>query len=316
MEDINESGLAQMQAIVKQVQSYSSMEEDLDDEQIAYLRVIIPRLLDMLPMQIEEHHSLPRDFRRLVINEEVCGKNKRLHSLEQLRYPPRSIQDKLNYNRASMKGQTVFYAGSLGRLPVTVETQPRRGQLITESKWKLIDGKVLKQVVIYQHHELALYNTNELLPRYEHHSREMEKLPPNFRKAVELVFDLMIRAFTRAVDPAKKHGYVLSALISEIFMHHPINGVDAIYYPSVPNRAMSMNVAIKPDSLDDKFTMISADESVMLTDPQEGSGGWWTCPTGKASLKENSLDLHWENVYSPPDDPVHSLIKEYNIDLS
>lgn len=132
MEDITESGLAHMQTIVQQVKSYSTLDADLDDEQIAYLRVLLPGLLDMLPMQIEEHHNLPRSFERLVINEEVCGKNKRLHSLEQLRYPPRTIQHKLNYNRASMKGQSVFYAGSLGPLPVTVETQTKRGQLISK----------------------------------------------------------------------------------------------------------------------------------------------------------------------------------------
>src|SRR4051812_31644426 len=48
-------------------------------------------------------------FERIVINREVNGGiNKRLTKYTEIKYPPKEVEKKLGYNRASMKGQAVF----------------------------------------------------------------------------------------------------------------------------------------------------------------------------------------------------------------
>ncbi|HEY4877090.1 MAG TPA: hypothetical protein VIH86_16035 [Puia sp.] len=72
------------------------------------------------------------EFQRVVINRTVRedGKNKRLSNYSEVKYPPSKIAHKLDYNRASLKGQSVFYAGA-GTLSAILETRPEIGDLCT-----------------------------------------------------------------------------------------------------------------------------------------------------------------------------------------
>ena len=317
MHGLTDDKLDQLFPKLEYVKQLADNPEGLSEQQISFFRELLPNLMSMLPIRTEVVKGFSLPFERLVINEQVLGKNKRVHSLENLRYPPREKQSTLNYNRASMKGQSIFYASSMGSLAMTVETRPERGQLITHSKWKLKEGEKLNMLSIFHHEELAMANPHELLQPFNDYLAELRKFSPKAQQAIEMIYEIIVRAFTRRVDPSNKQGYVVSALLSELFMFDPNNGVDAIYFPSVPNRGMCMNIAVKPDSLDSKFIMTQADEHIVTQHPEPDHNGWWSFHTAKGKLcKENSLELCWENSLMPTNDPVQDVIREYNIDLS
>jgi hypothetical protein len=317
MHELTDEQLNKLIFCIDYLKLHADHPERLNAQQISFLRELLSSMIPMLPIRIEITSGFELPFERLVINKSVLGKNKRVHSLENLRYPPRSIQEKLDYNRASMKGQSIFYACSMGSLPMTVETRPERGQLITHSKWKLKEGEKLNLLSIFHHEELAMANPHELLQPFNDYLAELRKFSPKAQQAIEMIYQIIVRAFTRKVDPSNKQGYVVSALLSELFMFDPNKGVDAIYYPSVPNRGMCMNIAVKPDSLDQKFIMTQADEFVVISHPEPNKNMWWSFHTAKGKLcKEDSLELCWENSLMPDNDPVRDIIRDFEIDLS
>jgi len=296
---------------------YLDRSENLLENEIEFLKRAFPELIGLLPIKTDPIKNFSIPFERLVINKTVCGANKRITKLEQLRYPPREIAYKLDYNRASLKGQTIFYAGSRGMLPIIVETQPKRGDLITKSKWQFNKGHILNLLVICQDEGVALSNPYELLENYNQYQNELGRLHGNTREVVQAVYQFIIKAFTRKVDSNRRQGYVFSALLADLFFTHTKYPVDAIYYPSVPNKGAAMNIAVKPDAVDKMFTMIEASESIIMKNPEQGEPGWYSFSTGKCkSYNQETLELNWENQIIPETDPVNIIMKEYNIDIS
>ena len=58
-------------------------------------------------------------------------------------------------------------------------------------------------------------------------------------------------------------------------MHDYWNGnIDAIVYPSVPERLLSSNIVIKPDILDNHFDLIEVEESVVTSTPNPKNSGY------------------------------------------
>src|ERR1035437_3320019 len=87
-------------------------------------------------------------------------------------------------------------------------------------------------------------------------------LDQNNREVVESAYRFIIKAFTRKVNSQIKQGYLVSAVLSNLFFTNKKNPIDAIYYPRVPNNGSVMNIAILPDILDKQFRMIEATESI------------------------------------------------------
>lgn len=203
-----------------------------------------------------------------------------------------------------------------GELPITVETQPKKGQLITSSKWQFNNGHVLKTLVICQNEKVFLSNPDELLNDYNQYLKTLGQLQENTREVVEAVYRFIIKAFTRKVNSEIRQGYLFSALFADLFFTHIKYPVDAIYYPSVPNKG-AMNIAIKPDVIDKMFTMIEASESVIIKNPESGVPGWLSFNTGICkSYDKETLSLNWETQIIPKDNPVNIIMKEYNIDIT
>ncbi len=286
--------------------------EKLSDSEISFIKNTLPALICILPTCVYPISSFKLPFERLVINENVCGKNIRLKNLADLRYPPREIAKNLDYNRASLNGQTIFYGGSRGHLALAIETQPKMGQRITISKWAHTTG-ILNMTIICQDATLAMSNPNELLSHYQYYEKTLNQLEPNTQEVVVAIHKFIIKAFTRQVSPDNKKGYLFSALISNLFFSASTDPSDAIYYPSVPCNGSAMNIAIKPDILDGQFQMIEAEEGIVVG--SYGNNRWHSFETGLCkSYDQDTLDLIWENKFVPEIDRIK--VKErFNVDL-
>jgi len=292
--------------------------ESLTENEISWFKSALPDFLSSLPINIESVSRFSNPFERLVINRDVVEikQNQRLTSLEQIRYPPLNIQEELDYNRASLKGQSIFYAGSLGSLPVTIEVNPQVGDLVTLSKWNLKDNKKLDLVAIFQDLDIALSNPNELLPAYNNYIEFLGSLDSNTRVVVEESYKFIVKAFRRKVSPSNKRGYVFSSLISDMLFTKLNHNVDAIYYPIVPNDASAMNIAIKPSVLDEKFDFIDATEEIFSVAPNSGGKGWLAHVTATCdSYNKENLELEWKEQFIDDNKTIQRLIQEHNISL-
>lgn len=88
------------------------------------------------------------EITRLTINKKVLnGKNKRIKEIKYLKYPP---ADKVKtYGRCNQPGQSVLYS-AFSEMTVLNELQPRKGDLITTSKWRLKDGQTIMFCPIFR----------------------------------------------------------------------------------------------------------------------------------------------------------------------
>lgn len=303
---------------LKILSDYCDRAEQLSEQDVKLFKKALPDIIGILPIEFKKWKNPPINLttERLVINTDIHGANKRLKSLENLRYPPRKIAHTLTYNRASLKGQSMFYASSGGGLRVSIETQPVKGQLVTMSHWQLKKDQTLNLFIVCQDKEIALKNPDELCDFYNQYLEMLGQLQDNTREVVKAFYRFVVKAFTREVNPNNKQGYLFSALLTDlIFKHEP--QIDAIYYPSIPNNGSAMNIAVKPNVLDKKFEMVEASEFVMMQSPNPDSSGWYSAKTATCKqYDQNSLTLNWEDYFSPPHDPVHQIMKDYKIDLT
>lgn len=288
--------------------------ETLSTSEIAYITKEFGSLVNFIPNYTCIINNPTYTLERVSINKDVCGANRRLNSLTEIRYRPRQIAASTDYNRANLKGQIVFYAGNMGSLPVVIETQPKKGHLITQSKWQLKPGKSIEVVVLCESEDAVNSNPKELNDDFNHYINTLRQLTPNTRKIVETYYELVFKSFLKPVNPTNRQGYLISALIADLLLNGPLYNVDAIMYPSVPNNGSAMNFAVKPDIVDNAFTMIEANEGVVINDPSSNGAGWEIFGTGICKYYDtNSLQLSWNNLSIPDNEPAYDLISEFDI---
>lgn len=215
--------------------------------------------------------SFEGEFERVVINRTVREdeQNARITDYSQLKYPPLKIESKLNYNRASLKGQSVFYAGA-GNLPSILETRPELGDLYTVSKWKQKKGTEINHFPIFYHE--AIYERPEFEKDWEHHNNLLKSLSPEVREVVSEFLSFMTEVFIKEVNRDDKSGYIFSSLFSNYYLTKVLPQVHCIYYPSVASEYVASNIACLPKTLDNFFECTEVKEC--LCTHHNGSKQW------------------------------------------
>ena len=210
-------------------------------------------------------------------------KNERLDSIFDLKYPPIDKAKDISYNRCNYKGQSMFYGG-FGDLFSIVESKPAKGDLITISKWKMKPNYDLNYVPVFQDNFINEY-TDEFKDEWKQYQDKLSTLNFNQRLAIEYTYSLITFFFTRPIN--HKIEYLYSAYFTNRIFDMD-KDIEAIFYPSVPNKYMACNLAIKPNIFDNKFDFLEAKELLILTD-YNTSGGWLSKPL--AIAKDVSKDL-------------------------
>jgi hypothetical protein len=250
------------------------------------------------------------EFQRVVINKTVREdeKNIRLTDYSQLKYPPLKIEHNLNYNRASLKGQSVFYAGA-GSLPSILETRPGLGNLYTVSKWRQKKDTILNHLPIFYHE--AIYDKPEFCEDWEHHNKFLKTLNPDVSEVVSEFLNFMTEVFIKEINKDEKSRYIFSSLFSNYYLTKAFPQVHCIYYPSVASEYVASNIACLPKTLDDFFECVDVKEC--LCTHHNGSKQWLSKRIAEARNINPKAegDIEWELHIS--EEEYDNLKQQYNL---
>jgi hypothetical protein len=213
------------------------------------------------------------EIHRLTINKRVLGENKRIRDIKYLKYPPADMVSK--YGRCNYPHQSVLYSSFLGFTAMN-ESQPRVGDLITESKWRLKKNQTLVYCPIFKNqplHDVVNIRTLEINKIFK---RKLKEYPKFEQEKIDVLVQFIADAFTKIVNPNNHYDYIFSSYFSNKIFNDFENGtIEAIYYPSVKERLSFENLAIKPDVFDKKYELIEVKDSVCQVDVTNGRGGYF-----------------------------------------
>ena len=144
------------------------------------------------------------DLRRVSINRTINEdkSNNRLLSIDDLKYPPTKVIDKIYYNRANYKKQSVFYGG-FGKLQALFENMPNTGDLFTLSTWRQKSNTKLHYAEIF-HDELVHRHTDYYKSEWDHYSKMLKSLDQRKSSALKKLLSLITYFYIRPVDPSRK----------------------------------------------------------------------------------------------------------------
>jgi len=250
------------------------------------------------------------EFQRLVINRTVRTdeKNVRLTDYTQLKYPPLKIEHKLPFNRASLKGQSVFYAGA-GNLSSILETRPELGDLYTVSKWRQKKDTLINHFPIFYHQ--AISDRPEFEKDWEHHNDFLKTLNPDVSEVVSEFLNFMTEVFIKKVNKDNKFGYMFSSLFSNYYLTRALPQVHCIYYPSVASEYAASNIACLPKTLDDYFECVDVKECLCIY--HNGSKQWLSRRIAEArNINPKAVgEIEWELHIS--EEEYNNLKQAYNL---
>jgi len=252
------------------------------------------------------------DIKRVSINRTIREdrSNNSLLTISDLKYPPARVIDKLYYNRANYKRQSIFYGG-FGKLQALFENLPNTGDLWTLSIGRQKENTKLHYAEIF-HDEIIHKHTDIYKSEWINYCKQLETLDRTTREAIKKLFSLITFFFIRPVDPSRKIEYLYSAFLSnKIFEMNLSPRIEAILYPSVQMEYISMNLAIKPDAFDDKFDFVKAEEFIVLN-KTDGQRQIISQKIAEANKLEHD-NLCWDISYI--DDDLKNFMKANNIDI-
>ena len=275
------------------------------------------------------HEYLFEEIYRITINKNILKSNKRIKDIRQLKYPPdKSYVTK--YGRWNLPGQPIFY-GSLMRMTSLNELKPKVGDLITESTWVPKTTKPLRYFPIFlnqpTNQPLINRDTGEVIPRLTNiRTLEMETAfnnflkdyPANTKKLYYAVMKFMADCFSKPINSENHWNYLYSAYLSDKFFNVVEEGkIEAIYYPSVPDKLNSENLAIKPDTFDKTYKLSKIEESILFQDPTDGRGGYGMDTVSNCtSFNHETNEILWSGEkYNFPKEKFEFYKKYFGLEL-
>ena len=195
---------------------------------------------------------------RLVVNENITGKNESIVNVDFLKYPKISVVKKINkYNRANTPETNIFYA-SENIDTALKEIRPPLNKLITVGVWtpKNINKKVISYPI--SHSDLAISINESVQKATQAFESRITDTNPLLHRFMKYYFRLLGREYTKKIT--HHHEYIISALFSEdILKDHSHTDdtfkIGCITYPSVGNEYKTQNLAILPEIIDQDFEL-------------------------------------------------------------
>jgi hypothetical protein len=214
------------------------------------------------------------EVNRLTINKNILGSNKRIYDIKYLKYPPADKVTK--YGRCNFPKQSVLYCSFLNMTAMN-ETQPRVGDLVTETVWRVKKNQTLTFCPIFKNQptdegklNINTFNINKL------YTKKIKDYPEFIRQQIDNLIQFVADTFTKRVKPNSNLDYLFSAYFSNKILNEFENSsIEAIYYPSVKDKLSFENLAIKPTVFDSKYELVKVSESVCIMDPTNGKGGYF-----------------------------------------
>lgn len=258
------------------------------------------------------------EINRITINKNVVGANKRIHDIDFLKYPPANKVSK--YGRCNLPGQSVFYS-SFFSITALNEMKPKIGDLITQTTWRVKGNQSLIYCPIFKNQpidkEVLNPRTFEINKLYEN---KIKIYPNSVRQQIDALVQFVTDAFTKRVNPNNHLDYIFSSYFSNKIFNEFENGtIEAIYYPSVQEKLSFENVAIKADVFDKKYELVKVHDSVIVSDPSNGRGGYFmeglsSCKSFDFASRKVLWDKDPNKMYQSPD-RIKQLKNIYGVNL-
>jgi hypothetical protein len=188
-------------------------------------------------------------------------------SVSKLSFKPQEYN--LEYQRASTPNNTMFYGSIVPEISGTQEPETARitiifelsefvrnaksigEQDITFSAWDVIENIELVSLIHHKNFERTTKLSIELQTIFN----EQIKLNPELKTPSLEISEYLANQFAKL--PINKHSdYLISAAYSEIISEL----FDGVLYPSVRLAGEGINIAIKPDTVDNKLKFIGSSE--------------------------------------------------------
>jgi hypothetical protein len=181
------------------------------------------------------------------------------------------------YQRASTPYQTMFYATLMSEhAPVREDDEPtnvcmkeifkefretdftsRRYQIFTYSIWEVIERVETFPVIYNDDFYKANEYTAELL-NYFHFTIDNNPDFKIYKEGTLLLLNYFANHFANPeADRQNQHLYLFSAIFTELISKEKYDG---IFYPSVRGNGHLYNVALKPNTVDNKLKLVQAGE--------------------------------------------------------
>lgn len=206
-----------------------------------------------------------------------------------LSYPPAENAIEGRVNRA---GSPMFYASN-NRYAAIAETEPKPGDILLVSSWKVIEPLELSHIGYHPETLKSIGSSKEHIERLKNGNLFNANVSRD-------EFSVMARLF---IGKNHKHKYKLSTAIAECMLKGPFHG---LVYPSIAMKGHADNFAILPNHSDknimfawvEKFRLKSINEDVFEIDTidyatsQDGIRLQWK-GRGPAYMR-NDKDIAWE----------------------
>lgn len=256
------------------------------------------------------------EIHRLTINKRVVGSNKRIRDIKYLKYPPADKVSK--YGRCNYPKQSVLYASFLYMTSVN-ETQPRIGDLVTESVWRVKGNQPLKYCPIFKNQPQGDIINPRTFEINQIYNERIGEYPSFIREQIDALVQFIADAFTKRVHPDADLDYIFSAFFSnKIFTDFEDGTIEAIYYPSVKDTLSFENIAIKSNVFDAKYELVEVKDRVCILDTTNGSRGYlFHNLTDCKSFDYSSGKILWdpEKICQTAEN-MFDLKMRFNIDIS
>lgn len=195
---------------------------------------------------------------RVVINENVSGSKNSLSKKGFLTYPPEHLVKKLNkYNRANTPNTTIFYGSETVDTALN-EIKPKIGDVITIGEWKPLNPNIEFNSYPISHSEKSYgvnaHSTDALNAFYKLEITQ-NKILKDF---LEPYLHILGYEFSKPIK--HNYEYYLSAIFSEKILEKSESRIDrfkmeCIIYPSVGNKFLNSNIAMRKDIFRHRFQL-------------------------------------------------------------
>jgi hypothetical protein len=258
------------------------------------------------------------EIHRLTINKRVLGgANKRIWNIKYLKYPPKEFVK--SYGRCNLKNQSILYACH-DIFTTMNEVRPRRGDLVTESTWRLKQGQSIKYSPIFKNQpsEKDVRNARSMGIN-QLYKEALDEYSPEVKDQIDSLVQFVTNEFSKRVHPSDNLDYLFSAYFANKILYDLESGsIEAIQYPSVQADLSFENLAIKPEVFDAKYELIEVKDMVCHLDPSNGSRAYMFI----GGLDCKSFDyaagkINWDRSKQHRlDDQDEQFMKDNNVDFS
>lgn len=205
-------------------------------------------------------------FERIVINNRISDVgNSRIKEIKYLKNPPPECV--LNYGRANLKYQSVFYATFFHPTAIK-EMRPNETEIYTVSKWELSNESnnhdILTYPIFRPRADSSLYlKLKEQLfeeNRDDEFTLQIEQLFKGFPKKEKIqIINLLIfisDCFAQKENKNSQNVYFFTASLANKIFNSIYDGkIEAITYPSVQDDVPCENIVLKPSVVEKKYNL-------------------------------------------------------------